>query len=359
MKRGFIIVAAMMMTAVLAACGQKASSAPTTAGGEAPATSAAGGAASAPSAAGETATAPSAAGEAVWPTETVQLIVPAKAGGDTDVIARIYGAALEKKLGAPVVIVNQTEGNGIVAYDQVHDAKADGHTLLFHLLTILAQEHTGVYDCDVINEFSVIGAFTGDSGYAMVVRADSEFDSAKQVAAYIAEHPGEMTFACQLGGTSHLMPAAFAKAAGGDFKYVDAGGDADRRTALLGGNVDITLQSCTSVGQYIESGDMKCLGVWTAEGRRDPAAPELPTFTELGFDVTWPSTYVCLGPKDMDPVLAEAVNAAFKAVMEDPEVKEQAETAGFHLTHNSVEDARAFIEKQDEYIKSICSYLGF
>ena len=104
---------------------------------------------------------------------------------------------------------------------------------------------------------------------------------------------------------------------------------------------------------------MKCLGVWTAEGRRDPAAPDLPTFTELGLDVTWPSTYVCLGPKNRDPALVEAVNAAFKAVMEDPEVKAQAETAGYHVTHNSVADSKAFIEAQDEYIKGICEYLGF
>ena len=56
---------------------------------------------------------------AAWPTKEIRIMVPAAPGGSTDLVARTVKVHLEKQLGAPVVIVNQTAGGGGVATNAV------------------------------------------------------------------------------------------------------------------------------------------------------------------------------------------------------------------------------------------------
>ncbi len=75
--------------------------------------------------------------ESNWPQKDVQIIVPANAGGGTDIVARIVAAYLAEATGKNFTVVNQSSGSGLVAYETVRNAKPDGSTLLFW--------HTGFY----------------------------------------------------------------------------------------------------------------------------------------------------------------------------------------------------------------------
>lgn len=68
-----------------------------------------------------------------WPSDTVRIIVPWRAGGGTDLIARAIANALEKHTGGKAVVVeNITAGTGNAGHIAVKDAKPDGLTMLLN-----------------------------------------------------------------------------------------------------------------------------------------------------------------------------------------------------------------------------------
>src|SRR5256885_6645305 len=64
------------------------------------------------------------------PTETVRLIVPAAAGGSTDVMGRLLAAHLQTAWGQSAVVENRSGGGGTIGTAEVVRGKADGHVIL-------------------------------------------------------------------------------------------------------------------------------------------------------------------------------------------------------------------------------------
>src|SRR4030067_31370 len=76
----------------------------------------------------------------------VKLIVPGAAGGDTDNIFRPFGQALQKHLGATVVIANVTGASGTVGAREAKNSPPDGYTLYAIHDYIHSTDYTGVSD---------------------------------------------------------------------------------------------------------------------------------------------------------------------------------------------------------------------
>ena len=68
-------------------------------------------------------------GQPRWPDRPVEIVVGFVAGGGTDLDARSYGRALEKRIGGTVVVTNRPGAGGELALSSVVRAKPDGHTL--------------------------------------------------------------------------------------------------------------------------------------------------------------------------------------------------------------------------------------
>src|SRR5439155_24569106 len=65
-----------------------------------------------------------------YPSRPVNLIVFVPAGAVPDVVARLVGQAMAKRLGQPLVIENRPGAGGNLALQAVARAPADGYTLL-------------------------------------------------------------------------------------------------------------------------------------------------------------------------------------------------------------------------------------
>ena len=74
--------------------------------------------------------APRALAQAAYPDRPIRLIVPAGAGGPTDVVARILQPHLSQILGQPVVIENKAGASGNIGSAMAAESKPDGYTLL-------------------------------------------------------------------------------------------------------------------------------------------------------------------------------------------------------------------------------------
>ena len=64
-----------------------------------------------------------------WPTRPVTIIVPFAAGGNTDVMARIFSEHLSKRLGQQFVVENRIGAGGVTGLNSMTKSAPDGYTI--------------------------------------------------------------------------------------------------------------------------------------------------------------------------------------------------------------------------------------
>lgn len=254
-----------------------------------------------------------------WPTGTITVKVPANAGGGTDNFARVLASAMQKATGEAFTVVNDSTGNGTVAFESVRNAKPDGSTLLFYHSTMGIQYYQGAYNynpADAANFTVVANIPNGGTGDVLVVPSSAPYKTLEEFVDYCKAHPG-VIFGNQNGGFGQLEFLLLNSRADLGARFVDAGGQADTIISLLGGNIQACFIGADAAAQYAEAGDMVCLAICDSE--RSSFVADVPTFTEKGYDIVFKPTMVMLAPAGMDPELVNAINAAFDAVASDEE----------------------------------------
>ncbi len=352
-KRVLALALAGVMALSLAGCGGSSKSET-----QAPAATAAAGAS------GETA---EAAKEAAAPASDVKLPkkiemqVPASAGGGTDVVARALSSYINNNSDSNTTVVNNTDGSGVVAMETVRTGKADGSEILFFHTTMCIKTATGVYSHVGPQEFKVIGAATPTEkgGYVLVVPAGDITDLDGFIEAAKAANGG-MMIGVETGGSSHIMSGMMCKALGIEMKYVEAGADTDKLTALVGGSINCALVNANQAKQYIEAGKVNAIACFSAtdEGGRNSVVPDVPSFKELGYDCVFGTYFYVLANPEMDDATAQAILALFDAASKDEETKSILEGAGMGLEFVPYEEAQSTMQAQQDALTAVCEELG-
>jgi len=350
MKKTFIVLMAMLVLLSFVSCGKKAE---TKAATPAPTATPAAAAAPAPAPAPVEAKLP----------KNIEVQVPAKAGGGTDVMARTLANQVSKDSGSNLTIVNNTDGSGVVAMEKVRLAKPDGATIMQFHSTMVIKVATGKYKYLPSENFSVIAVSRGTEkgGYVLVVKTGGKYKTLADLVDACKANPGQVLFGVETGGSAHIMSGLFAKAAGINVKYVEAGTDTEKLTALVGGSIDATLVNPNQAKQYVESGKVIPLGVVPVDlekSSRSTVLPDVPNFVELGYPFTFATYNLFLGPKGMDPALVAKLREYYVNANNNPEVEKILKPAGFAMEFFSVEDGMKALQQQEKDLSAVCESLG-
>ena len=200
---------------------------------------------------------------AEYPDRPVTMIIPYAAGGTTDVYGRTLAALLEEQLGQSITVVNQGGASGSIGSQYVYDQPADGYTLLVCAETMGTYRTMGVCDLGYDN-FTVISPLVGDPKI-IVVGKDSPYNTLEELLAAIKEKPGKVTMAHSgPGGSGHnqgLVLGVF----GYDVAMISFDSGNAALLGVIGGQVDFTNPNISTLGSYIESGEVKPLAVFASE----------------------------------------------------------------------------------------------
>ena len=243
-----------------------------------------------------------------YPSRPIELILPAAAGGTTDVAVRILAEKWRETLGQPVVVVNRPGAGGAIGAEAVANAAPDGYTLLgaFDSITVALPIVNKVkYDFD---SFSYLNGF-GVGAVYFAVRSDSPWKTMKDFieAAKKAEKP--LTYASYgYGVITHFTAERLWQLGGVKLQYVTYRSSPESATAVLGGHVDLAVTAGT--GGVANNPDMRIIGVAGAKRRLD--LPEVPTLLEQGYDVSLEYISGVLAPAgipaDVQEKLLRAIN---------------------------------------------------
>lgn len=269
------------------------------------------------------------AGAAEWPNQAVKIVVPYPPGGAADTVARIYADALTESLDQPVLVDNRPGAGTAIAAEYVANSKADGYTLALvptGQLTVLPHIVDNL-KFDPEKSFAPVSllAYTG-----LVIAANDKVPAKTlpELIELAKSKPGELSYSSSGSGTIvHLAGEYLRLTTGTDLLHVPFKGSAPAVTAVLGGNVDVAVDTLTILAPQIQSGKLKGLAIASKE--RSPLLPDVPTVAELGysgFEVT--SWFGLSAPAATPKEVLEKLNAEVAKVAAQPAVQEKLATQG-------------------------------
>ena len=281
-----------------------------------------------------------------YPTKPIEVIVPAGAGGDTDLNTRTMAKYLEKELGKTLIITNVNGAGGSTGTKKVIDSKPDGYTVLSYHNSTLISKILGLTDY-TYSDFEVAGMGAMDKGNAFVINNKSEFQNVDDLITYAKENPEKVNVATEVGSFTHLQLLAFEEATGTKFNIVDVGGASDKITALLGGRIDIIPTQLGLVNSYIESGDFRVLGILSEE--RLKSAPDVPTFKEQGIDIVMDKFFFWGFPKGTPEEVVTIFTEALEKVVTNEDYQKEMEGYMVEPVYLNPEEANELMSKEEKF----------
>jgi tripartite-type tricarboxylate transporter receptor subunit TctC len=265
-----------------------------------------------------------------YPTRPVTIIVPQPAGGGTDIITRLIGDQLSKRLGQAFIIENRTGSGTVVGTVAAAQSAPDGYTLLSGLNANMAVNPSLFADLsyDPIRDFAPV-AMLANYPFAVVVSNHLPVHSIKELVAAAKARPGAINFASAGNGTGqHLAAELFKLMTDTNLTHVPYRGAAPAYTDVISGQVPVFFDNLASALGQIKSGNVRVLAVTGKE--RSSLLPDVPTIAEAGVPgyefYTW---FGLWAPKATPQPIIDKLHATVIATLEDPTVKERiAATAG-------------------------------
>lgn len=274
--------------------------------------------------------------EVAYPTETIQIIVPLKPGGDTDLNARMLAKYMEKELGVSVIVVNVPGAGGTIGMDQVKQAKPDGHQVLFFHTEAMLTEISGLIDYK-LDAYEMAGICIVDNTTVLATHKDAPYKTLAELTEYAKANPGKVEFGMQTGGYPHLIGLALEGTADIDMNLVDVGGNADKMTALLGHKTDVINVQYGLAKDYFANGEFVNLGLCSID--RNELMPDLITATEQGYEMDFNKFFFCAMPEGTPAEIVDKFSNAMKNVCEDPAFIEEAGKSFLTSSYMNPEDA--------------------
>lgn len=218
-----------------------------------------------------------------YPNKPVKIVIPFAAGGPADVMVRAIAQKLGDSLGQAVVVDNKPGANEIIGADFVAKSAPDGYTLLVAsdgAYSLNASLYPKI-PYDPAKDFAPIGKLA--TGQLMLVtRADFPANSVSEFIDYVKAHPGKLNYASiGAGGVNHLASAWFNNTHGLQMEHIAFKGLPAAVQELMAGRIDAMFSVTGGVASYLESGKVKPLAI--SGKTRQPAAPKVPTFAEVGY----------------------------------------------------------------------------
>ena len=291
-----------------------------------------------------------------FPAKPVTLLITFPAGGPTDVAGRALAEATSKYLGQPVVVENRPGATGTLGAAALVNAKPDGYTVSMIPITALRLPHMENVAYDPMKD---IGYVMGVSGYvfAVIVRADSPWKTMADLLAHAKANPDKVSYGSHgIGGSVHLAMEELAAGQGGiRFNHVPYKGSADMLTAVLGGHINVAVDSTGAI-PHVASGKLRALAVFTEQ--RTPVWPDVPTLKELGYGIVSISPYGIGVPAATPPAVVKVLHDAFRKGLEDPVHTKTLEKYNQPLWYLSSEDYTRYAREQFERERRIIERLG-
>jgi len=218
-----------------------------------------------------------------YPSRPVRLIVPAAAGGPSDLVARLVAQRLAEPLGQPVVVENMPGAGLMLGTGAVARARPDGYTMLFTTSTPIVMTPFTIRKVpyDVKRDLTTV-AHLGATPLVLYVNSAVPVRTVREFAELARAKPGEVVYGSYgVGSSAHVLMEYLARQLGVKLVHVPYKGVSPQVQDLAGGQIVAAVADLGVPAPFVKNGRIRAIAVTGT--RRAPALPEVPTFAEQGI----------------------------------------------------------------------------
>lgn len=262
-----------------------------------------------------------------WPTRPIKLMLPASAGGTSDILARVLGEKLKASIGQPIVMEHRPGAAGRVAAEAAARAEPDGYTFFMtssapHGIVPAMSRRLGY---DPVGSFTPVARLVTTPN-VLYVRPSLPVRTVGELVALAKREPGKLNFGSTgFGTTTYLSAVLLSLKAGMEVTHVPYKGASEVLVGIMNGTVDAAFENLPAVKPQIEAGNVRALAVTSRE--RSPDLPSLPTMAEAGLpDVRTSTWFGLLAPAGTPAAIVDRMAQAAEAALSDPALAAQLRT---------------------------------
>jgi tripartite-type tricarboxylate transporter receptor subunit TctC len=255
-----------------------------------------------------------------YPSQPVRVIVGFAAGGPNDILARLIGQWLAKRLGHPFVIENRPGAGSNIATEAVVHAPPDGYTL--RLVGSPNTINASLYDrlnFNFIRDIAPVASFMRGA-LVLAIHPSVPAKTLPEFIVYAKANPSKLSYGSGgVGGITHITAELFKMMTGVEMVHVPYRGVAPALTDLLGGQVQALFANPAQSIPYIGAGRLRALAITAAT--RSEALPDIPSVGEFvpGYEAS--SIFGFGAPRNTPAEVIDKLNKEINAGLADPEIK--------------------------------------
>ena len=278
---------------------------------------------------------------AEYPERAVEVTVPFSAGGGADTSQRTFNKYAEPIVGQSMVVVNRPGAGGTVGWATFVNSAPDGYSLSittepFNIIPALVQPSQTGYRLDQFAHACVYASVPD----VVAVRADSQFQTFEDLVQFAQANPGQIT-AANTGalGADFMTMLLIQDKAGVEFTQVPFTGGSQALQGVLSGTVDMMVAS--ALFAVAQEGQLRTLATGAAE--RDVAMADVPTLSELGYDVVSARLRALALPAGTPDEIVEYWGDVCEQVTSNPEFRNEMQNIGQPVVYFGPEKAEELI----------------
>lgn len=283
---------------------------------------------------------------AAWPERPIKIIVSFPAGGASDIVARVLGEQLARKLGQPVVIDNRPGAGGSVGGLAVTQATPDGYTLLLSNSTPISIGPFALekQPYDPVEGFTHI-ALIGTAPCVVMANPQTTLKTMADIEKQ-AKATGRLDFGS--GGPAsigHIYGELMRKEMNAQLVHVPYRGGAPMTTDLIAGIIPMGIDVLTAFVPYFKAGQIRPVAVTSKQ--RSSLVPDVPTVVEAGYPgLVLENFFGLSGPAKMPADVVSRLNGATGEVLQDADFKKKMAELGIATQPTSAAGFAAFVREQ-------------
>ncbi len=258
--------------------------------------------------------------QAAFPERPITLVVGFPPGGGGDLYGRLIATAMGKTLGQTVIVENRPGAGGNIAAGLVAKAAPDGYTILLAMsgnLAVSPALKPQSLPYKVPDDFAPIGLIL-EAPHGLFVATPSHFKTAREV--IDAAKQKELTFASTgTGGAAHIGMETIKELGHLKLLHVPYKGSGPAITDMLGGQIDMFFATASPLVPQVQQGQLRVLALTGRQ--RSPILPDVPTFKELGIDMTMTQWYGLAAPAGTPPAVIKVLSEHLSRALADPTVQ--------------------------------------
>jgi tripartite-type tricarboxylate transporter receptor subunit TctC len=254
---------------------------------------------------------------AQYPQRPVKVIAAAAAGGGIDIQLRFLTARLSERLGQQFYVENVAAAGGNLAATTLARAEPDGYTIAMVAPAIVISHTLYVKPgFDALADFVQIAAWA-QSPLMLVANKDFQPSSLKELVAYAAINPDKLSYGSGPGFPNHMMMELLKLESKANIQFIPYRGQAPALSDVVSGQIQLTMDSIASCGEFVKTGKVKGLAITSAE--RSPDFPDVPTIAEAGYPhITGGTWYGIVAPAKTPPEIVRKLSAEIAAIQGEP-----------------------------------------